>query len=259
MDSSKLQMTVVIIARNEAHNIEACLSTLTRFDEILVLDNGSTDGTIERANAFNNTRVIATPWKGYGPTRQMGVDAAKHDWILWLDADERLTPELESEVILQLNSASTESVFSIPRKNYFLGKHIRGCGWAPDRVLRVFNRKQTRFDTKDVHEGLVSASERRLVKLEQPLTHYSYISIKQFFEKNLRYALLAGEERFKKNRKVSAWELALRPVWEFFRCYILKRGFLDGLHGLAISGGSAVYVFVRDTTCFFLKLAASQK
>lgn len=257
--SVALQVSVVIIARNEAHNIEACLTSVKNFDEVLLLDNGSIDDTVERAEQYPNTRVIKTDWKGYGATRQIGVDAAKHDWIFWIDADEQITPALETELRLQITALSQESILSLPRRNFFLGKHIRGCGWSPDRVFRVFNRKFTRFDTKAVHEGLTSTSAKQVIKLEHPLLHYSYSNIRQFFEKNLRYAMLAAEERYQQRKSISGWQLFLRPIWEFFRSYVIKKGFLDGLHGLAISGGSAVYVFTRDTTCYFLKHTASNK
>ena len=245
------QLSVVIITRNEAHNIEACLSGLRNFSEVLVIDNGSTDNTAERAQNFTNTRVLHSDWKGYGATRQIGVDAARNDWILWIDADERMTQELEFEIRALIATAPPHVILSIPRRNYFLGQHIRGCGWSPDRVLRVFNRKQTTFDNKAVHEGLLSQSDRRVIRLKSPLDHHSYINIKQFFDKNLRYALLAAEERARVNRTVQSWELPLRPIWEFFRSYILRRGFLDGLRGLIISAGAAIYVFSRDTTRYF--------
>ncbi len=244
-----ISVSVVMISRNEANNIAACCESLKDFSEIILVDNGSTDETVKIAQSYSNVRVLLSEWKGYGGTRQIGVNAACHDWILWMDADERMTSDLQSEILSALAAASSQTVFSIPRQNYFLGRRIYGCGWSPDRVTRVFNRTQTQFDDKIVHEGLVSKSQRRDVSLNNRLTHYTYVSLQQFFEKNLRYALLAAEERVRLERKVYFAGLLVRPLWEFFRSYVLKLGFLDGVHGIVISGGSAIYVFCRDSQC----------
>lgn len=242
-------VSVVMITRNEATNMTACLESLKDFEEIIVVDNGSSDATIDIASTFPNVRVLKSEWKGYGATRQLGVDAARHNWILWMDADERMTPALREEILVTLAHSPTNSILSIPRRNFFVGKEIHGCGWSPDRVLRVFNRENTSFDDKKVHEGLHSKSQRDVVRLNQALIHFSYVSIQQFFEKNNRYALLAADERIRLGRKVYIPEVILRPLWEFFRAYILKLGFRDGLRGLIISLGSAIYVLIRDATC----------
>ncbi|MEN9826468.1 MAG: hypothetical protein RI953_2213 [Pseudomonadota bacterium] len=243
------RVSVVIMTRDEAHNIEACLKSLSEFSEIIVVDNGSQDKTCEIIKRFSNTKLILSEWKGYGGTRQVGVDAASNDWILWFDADERMTPELALEIRDGLKDASEACIFSFPRRNFFLGRAIRGCGWSPDHVRRIFNRKYSRFDNKTVHEGIASNGPVVTRVLKQPIIHYSYTSLKQFFEKNSRYALLAGAERRRIGRRVRPVELFLRPIWEFFRCYVLKRGFMDGLRGLVICFGSAIYVFSRDAHC----------
>lgn len=243
------QISVILITRNEAHNIKACLESLSDFNEIIVVDNGSSDETCTLVHSFTNAKLIESEWKGYGGTRQIAVDAASNDWILWIDADERITPDLANEIKKAVAEAHEATVLMIPRMNYFLGEHIRGCGWSPDYVTRVFNRRFCRFDEKTVHEGLVSKEPMRRVHLHSPLIHYSYTTLKQFFDKNSRYAQLAGAERQRRGRRVFSVELFVRPVWEFFRCYILKRGFVDGLRGLVICFGSAIYVFSRDAYC----------
>ncbi len=242
-------ISVVMMTRNEAHNIKACLESLSDFEEILVVDNGSTDDTCAIVSSFPNAKLIVSEWKGYGGTRQVGVDAATHDWILWFDADERMSPALANEIRKTLANADDQTLLSIPRQNYFLGRPIHGCGWSPDHVNRVFNRRICRFNDKTVHEGITSDAQLQKVTLKQPIIHFSYISIKQFFDKNNRYAQLAGAERRRIGRHVYTIELFIRPVWEFFRSYILKRGFADGLRGLVISVGAAVYVFTRDASC----------
>jgi (heptosyl)LPS beta-1,4-glucosyltransferase len=248
---NRIPLSVVMMTRNEAHNIKACLESLQDYAEIIVVDNGSTDETCEIVNSFANARLILSPWKGYGGTRQVGVDAATQNWILWLDADERMTPELKSEIDKALANASASTVLSIPRRNFFLGQHIRGCGWSPDRVVRVFNRVQTRFNDKTVHEGLVTQGEQRVVQLDNALVHYSYRTIRQFFQKNLNYALLAADERARVGRDISLWQLIMRPAWEFFRAYVLKLGIRDGIRGFVICLGGAAYVFTRDSIRYF--------
>lgn len=249
--SSPIPVSVVVITRNEEHHIEACIRSLQDFSQIVIVDNGSTDATIALASPFSNVTVLCSEWKGYGATRQVGVDAAQHDWILWMDADERMSAELVDEIKEHLSTAEAHFVFTLPRRNYFLGQHIRGCGWSPDRVTRLFHRGHSRFDEKIVHEGLEGKTQRKVILLTHPIEHYSYLNAKQFFEKNLRYALLAADERRRLQRRVSAVTLVLRPVWEFFSSFILKRGFLDGLRGFVISAGAAAYVFYRDTLVYF--------
>jgi len=242
-------LSVVLMTRNESKHIADCLNSLRDFEEIIVVDNGSTDNTCSLITSFANARLIVSEWKGYGATRQVGVDAASHDWILWLDADERMTPALASEIRESLIGAPQNTVLSLPRKNFFLGQHIRGCGWSPDRVSRVFNRQYGSFNNKIVHEGLDFKGGIHKKELSQALLHYSYTSLRQFFDKNSNYAQLAGQERLRTGRKVRSIELFVRPFWEFFRCYVLKRGFLDGRRGLVISYGSAIYVLSRDAYC----------
>lgn len=246
-------LSVVIMTRNEQSNIADCLSSLSSFAEVIVVDNGSTDDTISIVNKFANARLITSPWKGFGATRQVGVDAAIHDWILWLDADERMNDELSQEITRHLRTEDLSQVMSFPRRNFFLGQHIRGCGWSPDRVTRVFNRRYCRFNEKNVHEGIEASGPLQVTKLNQPINHYSYTSLRQYFEKNARYAELASKERCRTQRKVFAFELFTRPIWEFFRRYVLKRGFTDGLRGLVISFGCAYYVFARDAYCLLEK------
>lgn len=248
---NKMLMSVVMMTRNEAHNIKACLESLQDFDEVIVVDNGSSDETCAIVELFPNARLLLSDWKGYGGTRQVGVDAATHDWIFWFDADERMTPELMRELQSALTHASPTTVLSIPRRNFFVGHEIRGCGWSSDRVSRVFNRKTTRFDDKAVHEGLTAQEKLRIVQLQNVLLHYSYQSVRQFFRKNLNYALLAADEHARVGRSVRSWQLFLRPLWEFFRTFFLKQGFRDGLRGLIICFGSATYVFVRDSVRYF--------
>lgn len=243
--------TAVVITKNEESTISNCLASLHEFDEVVVVDNGSEDATVALATEFRNVKVIESEWLGYGPTRQLGVSAAKNDWIFWIDADERLSEQLSQEIQTRLAAASRNNVFALKRHNYFLGKRIRGCGWSPDWVVRIFHKEHVEFNAKTVHEGLTGYQPSDVVRAHSPLIHFSYRSIRQFFEKNLRYASLAASERARTGRKVHFWQIPIRTAWEFFRNYLLRRGIFDGISGFIICAGSAMYVFTRDAICYF--------
>jgi glycosyltransferase involved in cell wall biosynthesis len=247
---NRISATAVIITKNEECTLSACLKSLSEFDEIIVVDNGSSDATLTIAKEFTNVRIMTTQWLGYGPTRQLGADAAKNEWIFWIDADERLSKELSSEILTQLADASRNNVLAMKRHNYFLGRRIRGCGWSPDWVVRLFHRQHAQFNTKTVHEGLTGYHTTDVIQLRTPLIHFSYRNIRQFFEKNLRYAGLAAVERSRTGRSVEFWQIPLRTAWEFFRNYVFRRGIFDGIPGFFICVGSAIYVFTRDTICY---------
>lgn len=246
----QIAATAVIITKNEERNLSDCLTSLHEFDEVVLVDNGSTDSTLSIASAFSNVRVIESNWLGYGATRQVGVEQARNEWIFWIDADERIPPQLSSEIRTLLATATQNNVVALRRNNFFLGRQIHGCGWSPDWVVRLFHRKHASFNQKTVHEGLTGFQQSDVIQARAPLTHHSYRSARQFFEKNLKYATLAADERKRTQRKVSFWQIPLRTGWEFFRNYILRRGIFDGIPGFLICGGSAIYVFTRDAICY---------
>lgn len=246
----KLAATAVVITKNEELSIAACLQSLSALDEVLVVDNGSSDATLSIAANFTNVKIVETEWLGYGATRQRGVEQARNDWILWIDADERLSAGLTKELHAILSVASSQTVVALRRKNHFLGQPIFGCGWSPDWVTRLFHRQHASFDLKQVHEGLTGYKPHDVTKAREPLIHFSYSTARQFFEKNIKYAFLAAEERKRQHRQVRFWQLPVRPVWEFFRNYVLRRGIFDGRAGFIICFGSAMYVFTRDVLCY---------
>lgn len=247
---TKLSATAVVITKNEERSIAACLQSLSALDEVLVVDNGSSDATLSIAAGFSNVKIIETKWLGYGATRQHGVEQARNDWILWIDADERLSAELTTELQAILAVASVNTVVALRRNNHFLGQPIFGCGWSPDWVTRLFHRQHAAFDLKTVHEGLTGYKSSDVTRAQAPLIHFSYSNARQFFEKNIKYAFLAAEERKRHNRAVGFWQLPARPIWEFFRNYVLRRGIFDGRAGFIICIGSAMYVFTRDVLCY---------
>jgi glycosyltransferase involved in cell wall biosynthesis len=236
-------VSVITITLNEERNIEACLQSVRWADEIIVLDSGSTDRTLELAKRFTS-RVERVEWKGYGGTRNMGLDRASGDWILWLDADERVTDELAAEIqeILRTDDPAIAG-YAVARRAYFLGRWIRHCGWYPSRVIRLFRRSKGRFTESRVHEELrvdggVSNSRGDLV-------HYTDPDLHHYFEKFNRYTTLAAEDMKAAGRHCSLYDLLVRPSFTFVKMYLLRLGVLDGMAGFVLCVCSSAYVFTK--------------
>lgn len=236
-------ISAIVITKNEERNISECLATLEWVDEIIVVDAGSTDETVSLAKKATR-KVFVRPWDGYGSARNYALSRAKGDWILWLDADERLTPELREEIRLILRSTSNEvAAFDMPRKANFLGKWIEHCGWYPGRVTRLFRRSSGKFTEDKVHERLLI--EGKTVSLKHELLHYTDPNLFHYFDKFNRYTSFAAEDLERQGRGFSYVKLLLNPIWVFVRMYILKRGFLDGIQGLILCVLSSCYVFTK--------------
>lgn len=235
-------LTVIVLSKNEEHNIRDCLVSAKWADEIIVVDSGSQDETVKRARKFTR-KVFVRAWRGFGEARNYAIRKARGEWIFWLDADERITPELAREIKETITGIPLHAGYSVPRKAYFLGKWIRHCGWYPGRVVRLFRRELGRFSDEKVHERLVVNGT--VGDLKSDLLHYTDPSLDHYISKFGRYTSLAAEELSAKGRRFSVISLLVNPVWMFWRMYIVRRGFLDGLHGLILSVLSAGYVFVK--------------
>jgi glycosyltransferase involved in cell wall biosynthesis len=237
------KLSVVTLALNEERNIEACLESVRWADEILVVDSGSTDRTVELARK-HTPHVVTLPWLGYGATKNRALDLVHGDWVLWLDADERVTPELEQEIRTVLSSGGRQhAAYAVARRAYFLGRWIRHSGWYPSRVTRLFRRSAGRFTEKNVHEELVVDGSVGL--LQGDLLHFTDPDLHHYFVKFNRYTSLAAEDLDRAGRRWSAADLLLRPGFQFFKMYVLRRGFLDGMEGFILGVVSAAYVFVK--------------
>ena len=182
-------------------------------------------------------------WEGYSATKKYGVSLASNNWILWIDADEAVSPELCEELKEFKKSVPSFTAYSVPRKAYFLGKWIKHCGWYPGRVVRLFNKNEVSFNDNPVHEQL--KVDGITGKLSHDLEHYTDPDIHHYFEKYNTYTSLAAAELFKKGKKFSIADILLRPVVIFMKMYIIRAGFLDGLHGFILSVFSASYVFTK--------------
>jgi hypothetical protein len=225
------KISVIIITGNEEKNIRDCLKSVSWADEIIVVDSESTDLTVKIVKEFTE-KVFIHKWEGFALQKSYALNLAKNDWILSLDADERVTPELAKE-IQDLNlSESKFEAFKIHRENHFIGKKITSCGWENDYQLRLFNKSKTKLTDRLVHEGFVV--EGNVSKLENSMTHYSYLNLKDGFNKINEYSSLEANEKYVR-KKVTGLSIVVKPIIAFMQHYLFRKGFTDGKHGLMVS------------------------
>lgn len=222
-------ISAILITKNEAANLPDCLRSIAFCSEIVVVDSGSTDETIQKVREAGGRVIETKDWPGFGMQKQRALEAATGEWVLSIDADERITPELAKEILRGIREGKAQG-FYIKRRSQFLGKWMRYGGWYPDHVLRLAKRSVAEFDSSPVHEKLLV--EGTLANLEYPLLHYSYRNLADVLKKQSHYAQVgaAKNRAAKKNGGIfMGW---LRALWTFFRLFILQRGFLDGRHGM---------------------------
>jgi glycosyltransferase involved in cell wall biosynthesis len=234
---------VILITRNEAHNLRRCLDSAAFAGEIVVCDSGSTDGTEAVAQEYTE-HVHAVEWQGFGATKQVALDNATRPWVLSLDADEVIDDALRSEIETVMNEADPLYVgYRVNRKSNFLGTWMRHSGWYPDRVLRLGQRDRLRFSHHQVHEHLSLDGPWR--DLQGHLLHYTDPTWTHYLHKLTRYADLSATSLYESGRRAKLWDLTVRPLYQFVRTYLLKAGFLDGRAGLILAVGSAFHVFSK--------------
>jgi len=221
-------LSVVLIARDAAALLPACLASAAFADEIVVVDSGSADGTAEAARAAG-ARVVQQDWLGFGRQKQYAVEQARNDWVLCLDADERLTPELAASIRGALQ-APVAPVYRMARRNRFLGRWLRHGEGYPDWSLRLFDRRHARWSDDAVHEKLLHAASPAL--LAGDLLHDSADDLGRYLDKQNRYTALAAQQLFERGRRAGLAELVLSPLVRFLKFYVLRLGFLDGVPGL---------------------------
>lgn len=240
-----LKISSIIIAKNEELNIKRCLdSQIGVIDDIvLIIDSSTSDNTFKIASAYPGIHCEVVEWKGYAETKNYALGLARNDWIFWIDADEEITEELRSELDEFKQSNPVYSAYSVARRAFFLGRWIKHSGWYPSRVVRLFNKNFARFNSKSVHEGLEVKGGTGILKND--LNHFTDPSIEHYFSKFNSYTSLAAKDLYEKKRKVSVGDFLIRPVFLFFKMYILRLGFLDGIHGLILALFSSAYVFTK--------------
>jgi glycosyltransferase involved in cell wall biosynthesis len=242
-------LSVIIITKNEAQHIGRCLASVAWADEIIVLDSGSSDDTVEICKQFTE-QVFITDWPGFGPQKQRALDKASNEWVLSIDADEQVSTALKIE-ILQAMQISDIHGFEIPRLSSYCGRQIKHGGWWPDHVLRLFRRNNGRFSEEVVHERI--QVNGNIGRLSNPLLHEAFVNPEEVLDKINRYSSLGATKLFN-NGQTASLSLAIgKGLWSFFRTYILKAAILDGAQGLMLAisnaeGSYYKYLKLRELT-----------
>jgi|TARA_B110000116_G_scaffold247780_1_gene240374 glycosyltransferase involved in cell wall biosynthesis len=236
------KLTAIIPTFNEAHNIVAAIKSLNFADEIMVVDSFSTDNTLELAKSISTT-ILQREYQNSASQKNWAIPQAKHEWILLLDADERITPELKEEVIAILKSNPDISGFWIPRINYFMGKRIRFSGWQGDKVIRLFKRDACRYEQKHVHAEIITKGE--VSKLKNAISHNTYVSLEAMQNKLDRYAQWQAKDYDGRTGQITPYHTVIKPFVRFIKHYIFQLGILDGKVGYIISSLQANAVKMR--------------
>jgi len=232
-------ISAVIITRNEELNITDCLKSISWVDEIILVDAESTDKTVELAKYFTS-KVFIHRWEGFAKQKEFAVSQASNEWILNVDADERISPFLKEEIISLIDKDIDG--YYLRRENYFLKKHIKSCGWDNDYQLRLMRKSKTRLTDRLVHEGF--AVDGKTERLKNRLVHYTFTSIDKTISKINHYSSLRAEELFKRNKKNGGFTIIAHGLAAFFRFFIVLRGYKDGVHGLIISIFNSITTFL---------------
>lgn len=248
---SLASLSVTVITQNESHNIEACLRSVMFADQIVVLDSGSTDDTLQIAQSLGAGVSVSPDWQGFGVQKNRAVALATSDWVLSIDADERVTPALQAEILACLKAPAFD-VYSFPRLSSYCGQYMRHSGWYPDRVVRLFRRGAARFTDDLVHERLVA--DGQVGQLDSPLLHESFRNFESVLDKVNRYSTAGAQSLMSKGKTASVGKAIGHGIWAFVRTYFLKLGFLDGRMGLVLAISNAEGTYYR-----YLKLWLMQQ
>lgn len=242
------RLSVILITHNESANIDDCLASLRFADEWIVVDSGSTDDTVVRARAFGAHVVPTRDWPGFGLQKGRALALATGDWILSIDADERIPEPLAEEIRRTIDAASEDeslpALYEIPRLSSYCGHFMRHAGWWPDPVLRLFRRGEASFSEHRVHERLCpTAPESRIGRVQGAILHYSFRDLETVLDKVNRYSTAGAQAMAERGKRTSLRSAIGHGLWAFFRTYVVKGGFLDGRYGfmLAVSNAEGTY------------------
>ena len=241
---TEVSLAVVIITKNEEQNIDDCLRSVQWIDEKIVVDAESTDRTVDIAAQYTKN-IHVRAWPGYGLQKNFGIGQATADWILILDADERVTPLLTTEIVERIQSWSSEGpvAYRIPRRNFFYGKWVRKGGIYPDYQIRLFRKGMAWYNEVPIHENLMVSGE--IGSLREPLDHYTENAIVDHFKKFGNYTTYAAVEKMKTIQKVQWYNVVINPMVVFLKTYLIKSGYKDGVRGLIIAVFASMYTFVK--------------
>ncbi len=244
-------ISVTIVAKNCERHIYDCLKAVEKFDEVIVLDNGSNDRTLEIASKFSNVKIHKHEFIGFGALKNLAAKYAKNNWILNLDGDEVLSPLLAQEILsLKLHN---NQIYKMPYENHYGKRLIQGCGWKDRKAKRLYNKNFTSFNEHQIHEGIIEKPNCAIINLNHSVKHYPCLNIGELIQKMQLYSTLFAEE-YKDVKKASPLKAVLRASFTFFKNYVLQKGFLDGYEGLVISFYNAASVF-----CKYIKLYEKNK
>ena len=243
-------ISAALITHNEEHNIAAALQSLSWVDEIVVVDSGSNDGTLEICRQYTD-RIFHRDWTGYVDQKNFAVKNARHPWIFSLDADERVSPELRGEIVDLSERGFSKPGYKIPRVAFFMGRWIRHGDWYPDYQLRLFDRTKGKWEGGRVHESVKVRETPGYLKGD--ILHYTYRNLSDYLKRLEIYTNLAAFDYQQKGRRASPCTLVFNPLAAFAKAYLLKRGFLDGTQGFAVAVMGAVSVFFKYAKLYELQ------
>jgi (heptosyl)LPS beta-1,4-glucosyltransferase len=241
-------ISVIVITLNEEKNIARCLASVAWADEIIVLDSGSKDKTIEIAKSYH-AKVYHQDWLGFGEQKNKALEYTTKEWILWLDADEKVTPELSDSIKFEINHTQSDA-YQMKRASFFLGKLIKHGDWGRDKVVRLFKKGKACWTIDQVHESL-SINKRDTKYLEGILLHYTQDNLHTSLKKINEYSTLSAEMMVEKNRDSSVFKAVLRGHLAFVRSYLLRRGFMDGVRGYVLARNIGLGAYLKYLKCVY--------
>jgi glycosyltransferase involved in cell wall biosynthesis len=247
-----MPLSVIIITKNEAASIRRCIASVQWADEIIVVDSGSTDNTVEICRELGAKVTVTADWPGFGAQKNRALELTTQAWVLSLDADEWVTPELRDEIRAAIKNPGAISTYRMPRLSSFCGTYLKHGGWWPDHIIRLFRKEQARFSDDLVHERVVVKGE--VATLKNHLLHESFRDLDQVLAKMNAYSTAGARMMYARGRRASLFTALLRGGWAFLRAYILRAGFLDGGAGFIQAVAHAEGTYYR-----YLKLAQLSK
>jgi len=237
-----MTLSVIVITKNEEKSIRDCLESVVWADEIIVVDSGSTDNTVAICHEYTS-KVFVTGWPGFGAQKNRALEMATCDWVLSLDADERVTPELQAEIRTAIDYPGNNIAFKMPRLSSYCGRYMRHSGWWPDYIIRLFRRGKAQFTNDLVHEHLIAHGA--VETLSNPLIHNSFDNLKDVLNKVNSYSSAGARMMYQKQKKATLVSSILHGLWAFVHTYILRAGFLDGREGLMLAVSNAEGTYYR--------------
>lgn len=240
-------LSIVLITKNEADKIEACLNSVSWADEIVIFDSGSTDSTLEIASRFTDKIFVENDWPGFGLQRQRAQEKANGDWIMMIDADEVVTPGLQEEIRSAIARDDRSKAYAVPRLTWAFGAYIRYSGWYPDYVVRIYPKALAKYNEALVHEKVVCDENLEVVRLQGDLLHFTFKDLEQWINKTARYSAAWAEQKHNEGKRSSIFAAVSHSVVYFLKAFFIRRGFLDGRAGFVLAVLGAYSRFIKYT------------